>query len=227
MSHSYEIEIKSLLGSYESAENLIEKMKEMYVNIQELKGSSQLNHYFVGGDKEKLEYAITALLKNNEEKDRLKKTLRDATALSIRTRKADNDVLFVLKASIDDTTSENGTARVEFEVKVEKTLDELDEILLECGCEVQAKWSRERKEYDLGEGTLVCIDRNAGYGYIAEFERVVEDATEADAIKQELRTLMENLGVEELSQERLERMFAYYNQHWRDYYGTDKTFIIE
>jgi hypothetical protein len=38
---------------------------------------------------------------------------------------------------------------------------------------------------------------------------------------------MKNLGVEELSQERLQRMFDYYNKNWAEYYGTDKTFSIE
>jgi hypothetical protein len=30
-----------------------------------------------------------------------------------------------------------------------------------------------------------------------------------------------------LAQERLERMFAHYNQNWPEYYGTTKVFIIE
>jgi hypothetical protein len=38
---------------------------------------------------------------------------------------------------------------------------------------------------------------------------------------------MGKIGAEELPQERLERMFTYYNTHWQDYYGTDKIFTIE
>jgi hypothetical protein len=38
---------------------------------------------------------------------------------------------------------------------------------------------------------------------------------------------MAELGVEELLQDRLERMFAHYNEHWQEYYGTDRTFIIQ
>jgi len=38
---------------------------------------------------------------------------------------------------------------------------------------------------------------------------------------------MQELGVEELSQDRLERMFSHYNSNWPDYYGTERTFIIE
>ncbi len=74
---------------------------------------------------------------------------------------------------------------------------------------------------------MVCIDRNAGYGYLAEFERVLDDAARAAAVEAELRELMAALGCEELAQDRLERMFAYYNANWSEYYGTDRTFVIE
>jgi hypothetical protein len=73
----------------------------------------------------------------------------------------------------------------------------------------------------------VTIDRNAGYGYLAEFERVIEDEAKAGAVQDELRALMAELGVEELPQDRLERMFAHYNAHWPEYYGTEKIFTIE
>jgi hypothetical protein len=42
-----------------------------------------------------------------------------------------------------------------------------------------------------------------------------------------VEALMKECGVEELPQERLERMFAFYNTHWPDYYGTEKIFTIE
>jgi len=38
---------------------------------------------------------------------------------------------------------------------------------------------------------------------------------------------MTKLDVEELPQDRLERMFAYYNKNWPEYYGTEKIFVIE
>jgi len=73
----------------------------------------------------------------------------------------------------------------------------------------------------------LCIDKNAGYGYLAEFEKVVQSAEVAEKTRDELRSVMSQLGVEELSQERLERMFAYYNVHWSEYYGTNKVFTIK
>lgn len=71
------------------------------------------------------------------------------------------------------------------------------------------------------------MDKNAGYGYLAEFEKIVTDEAEADSVREELDALMAELEVEELDQERLARMFSFYNTNWPDYYGTDKTFTIE
>ena len=106
------------------------------------------------------------------------------------------------------------------------TLDQLDQILLDSDFQYQAKWSRKREEYKYKDMT-VCIDKNAGYGYLAEFEKVVTEPSMFEQVKQELRDEMSRLGVEELSQDRLERMFEYYNNNWREYYGTEKTFTIE
>jgi hypothetical protein len=46
-------------------------------------------------------------------------------------------------------------------------------------------------------------------------------------VRKEIDALMGELGVAELSQDRLERMFKFYNENWPEYYGTDRTFIIE
>jgi hypothetical protein len=38
---------------------------------------------------------------------------------------------------------------------------------------------------------------------------------------------MSEIGLVELPQDRLARMFEYYNNNWEDYYGTEKVFNIE
>ena len=106
------------------------------------------------------------------------------------------------------------------------TLDELDQRLIDAGLSYQAKWSREREEYEMGD-TVICIDKNAGYGYLAEFERVVTDPSKVEETRLALVDLMKEFGVKELKQDRIERMFAFYNSHWPEYYGTDKIFNIE
>lgn len=220
---SYEIEIKSLLGSEERAAALREKLRACGAELRSQ--STQRNHYFVGGEMEKLSKAVSAYLKKGAQ-EKLSHIIEAGKNFSVRTREADGKVYLVVKASVDSTTSQNGISRMEFEEEVSLSLSELDQILLECGFSYQAKWSRKREEYECRD-SKVCLDKNAGYGYVAEFERVVGDGIDRDAVLTELRTFMREMEVEELPQDRLERMFAHYNEHWPEYYGTDKIFLIE
>lgn len=222
--HSYEIEIKSLLGSKENADALRAKLTQE-PSCKQVSTNKQLNHYFIGGDVSKL-FENTKALFNAKEQERFAHIAKDGKDFSVRTRQLDEKVLLVVKASINDDTSANGTARIEFESSVPLTLDELDQKLLDAGFTYQAKWSREREEY-IYKDANVTIDKNAGYGYLAEFEKVVDDAVRTEETQKLLRDLMKELGAEELAQDRLERMFAFYNEHWPEYYGTDKIFTVE
>ena len=223
---AYEIEIKSLLGSREKADELRENLKKVAPSTKFISRHKQLNHYFIDGNLDKLYKNVEGLFPAKISKS-LKDIIGEGHDFSVRTREIDDRVLLVIKASIDDTTSANGISRIEFEEEIkDKTLDKLDKLLLDAGFKYQAKWSREREEY-MCKGTSVSIDKNAGYGYLAEFERMIDDSDNAEETQKELRSLMEKVGVVELAQDRLERMFAYYNEHWPEYYGTDKIFVIE
>lgn len=225
--HSYEIEIKSLLGSEEAANALVSKMRAADTTLAVTDSYKQLNHYFEGGDVKNL-YSAAEMYLTEADKSKFQKIAAEGKDISVRTREMNGTVILVLKASVDDTTSANGTARIECESTVPLSLDALDQLVLGAGFHYQAKWSRERTEYKLsGKDITVCLDKNAGYGYVAEFEKVIGDATHADAVKAELRGLMQEFGVEELPQDRLERMFAHYNQHWAEYYGTNNVFTIK
>lgn len=226
MNH-YEIEVKCLLGTKEKADAFREKLLALSLPAKLTGTHSQLNHYFTGGDMLVLFDTVRSLFSEGQ-LGNLKTMLTAGKNHSIRTREADGRVLFVVKASIDDSTSSNGVARMEFEEEVPKgmTIDELDVLLLSAGMTYQAKWSRDREEYVSGDITI-CLDRNAGYGYLAEFEKIVEEADGADAAKQAIAAMMREVGAEELPQDRLERMFAFYNEHWPEYYGTEKVFVVE
>lgn len=227
MAHKYEIEIKSLLGSKQKADDLKGKLFKKFPDIKLAYKGKQLNHYFNAPSdlsvlKNVLEDKIT-----EDKKDDFQKIISEAKKISVRTRETDGKVIFIMKASVNDHTSANGTSRIEFECEIPNTtLDELDNMLIKAGLSYEAKWSREREEYK-SQGVSVCIDKNAGYGYLAEFEKVTEIENKIEEIKNELMSIMEDLDVHELPQDRLERMFAHYNKNWRDYYGTEKTFIIE
>lgn len=223
MSNQYEIEIKSLLGDKKQA-NILSKKISKHGGTLTAK-NTQLNHYFVASNITKFRKILLPHIEKSK-KVLFQKILNEGNNLSIRTRDTDGKVLLVIKASIGSDTSANGVSRLEFESEMKMTLDNLDKLLLGAGLEYQAKWSREREEYKLKD-VNICLDKNAGYGYLAEFEKVVSDRSLADSIKNELLDLMKSFQVEELSQDRLERMFTYYNQNWRDYYGTDKMFTIK
>lgn len=235
---SYEIEIKSLLGGKDAADALVDRLQAKEPSCVLLRRERQRNHYFVGGDLRTLAENAGPVL--DEEGNRLKDLAPRAKEFSIRTREAvvefshpsaeaqkiGGEVFLVVKASVDDTTSENGTARLEISGTSSGSLEELDKIVLDAGFSYQAKWSRERDEYKCGDVT-VCIDKNAGYGYLAEFEMIETDVGRAEDAKAHLRSFMEELDVKELPQDRLGRMFAHYNANWPEYYGTEKTFVIE
>lgn len=222
---NFEVEIKSLLGSSSRAEALRSRMQELDPSFAQTSTNKQLNHYFVGGTLSALVEEVSSLL-SDDARAQLEEIASSAKEFSVRTREKDGTVLLVVKASVDDTTSANGISRREFEAEVAASLDELDQRVLAAGFEYQAKWSREREEYRYKDAN-VCLDKNAGYGYLAEFEKVIEDQSAVEAARDSLRALMQELEVEELAQERLARMFDHYNANWRDYYGTDRIFIIE
>lgn len=223
--HSYEIEIKSLLGSKQKADELQQKMQTSDPNFTALGSHKQLNHYFEGGNLQQLYEKVQAILPE-EKKTSLSDLAGKAKDFSVRTRWADGKVILVIKASVDDTTSSNGTARLEWECLMNLKLEELDKLVLDSGFSYQAKWSRERQEFKY-KGANVSIDKNAGYGYLSEFEMVVNDQEKADETKSTLRQMMADLGVAELPQDRLARMFDFYNKNWEQYYGTDNIFNIE
>lgn len=226
MSNSYEVEIKCLLGGKDRADVLVNQLESKNPGLRPSSFHKQLNHYFVRGNLNQLYENIAPFL-GEKEKEQLQALSREAKDFSLRTRLADSDVILVLKISVDEGTSFNTVGRREFEAKIPNlSLEELDKLILKSGFEYQAKWSRERTEYKLKD-TSITIDKNAGYGYLAEFEKVISDETKVPEAKISLKKLMDELGVEELPQDRLERMFAYYNAHWQDYYGTNKVFVVE
>ena len=224
MAH-YEVEIKSLLGDKENADALVRRMQELDANTAVTSENKQLNHYFEGGDVAKL-FEATKELFDGAAREKFATMLAKGKNFSVRTRQRDDEVLLVLKASVDEGTSANTVSRLEFEEQVPLSLEVLDQKVQDAGFTYQAKWSRERVEYAY-KGANVCLDKNAGYGYLAEFEKVIPNEDAVGATRDGIEALMRELGVAELPQDRLARMFDFYNKSWREYYGTDKVFIIE
>jgi adenylate cyclase class IV len=227
MSFSYEIEIKVLLTTLENMQHLKSVLASKYPNIVLKSKNSQLNHYFIGGNfplfLENLSHILPA-----PKFESLESIMNHEWIFSFRTRFVDGNSILVIKLSLGVDSSSNGVSRLEWEYTfINLPIEWLDELLLKSWFEYQAKWSRQREELILPNDMIVCIDKNAGYGYLAEFEKVIEDKEKVEQTKKEILWFIEELWFQELSQERLERMFAFYNKNWRDYYGTEKYFIID
>lgn len=222
---TYEVEIKSLLGSPENAQKVRDAIKQADPSCTILSHNKQLNHYFIGGELPNLAEVAREHL-SVEAAARLDDLAAKAKDFSVRTRDKDGQVLLVVKASVGDDTSANGVARLEFEEWVQLTLDELDALVLSAGFTYQAKWSREREEY-VCRGINITLDKNAGYGWLAEFEKVVDDTSKVAQARADIEAFMRDIGAQELPQDRLERMFAFYNAHWSEYYGTDNIFNVD
>ncbi len=226
MSH-YEIEVKVLLGHEEAAKLLLQQVEQAWLAPKLIGENAQLNHYFVHDKAEDFLNHVEEHIEG-EEKEKFHHIMMTGKRHSIRTREVEGDTLLVVKASVDDTTSENGVARLEWEyVFPKKPIEEVDRLVLASGGEYQAKWSRKRQEYKLGNGMHLCLDKNAGYGYLAEFEKITHDLQWVDAIKSEILSLISKLWHKELDQGRLARMFDHYNKNWKNYYGTENVFTIE
>ena len=79
----YEIEIKSLLGDEAKAKDLIKKMCDADGTCKIESTSSQLNHYFTGGDINNL-YAKVEHLFGSEEQERFQLIAEKGSDFSVR-----------------------------------------------------------------------------------------------------------------------------------------------
>lgn len=223
---SYEVEIKVLLQQADKAQALEQKLAQNDPNLKLVDTNSQLNHYFLVWNFEKLIQSMAKYL-NDEQMKLMKDIAYQGKNHSVRTRDADSRVYFVIKAVADDTDAFNWTWRIEFEVQLDNiTIDELDKILLDADFPYQSKWSRQRKEYKYKDYN-VCLDKNAWYWYLAEFEKILDSQDQIEDAKLQIRDELDSLGIQELNQERLWRMFKYYNENWPNYYWTENVFNIE
>jgi adenylate cyclase class IV len=221
-----EVEIKTQVSDRNALEDAIHKRGGQFIT-----SDRQLNHYYTfDQDATHVLHEIRKALAID--RTDFEKLIRNGKKFSVRTRceyeqlpRTGKTTLYI-KYSIDDTTSENGIRRQEFAWRYDGSIEELDDLITRAGMRVQAKWSRTRRTWKLNSITIV-VDFNAGYGWLAEFEKEVGDEKKAIAAEKELREVVDSFGLKPIDQEKLARMFAYYNKHWEEYYLTEKTFTVE
>ena len=109
--NTFEIEIKSLLGEASKAEELKRQMSALDPNCRLTGRNKQLNHYFDGGDMDELTKNVSLHL-NDEQLKKLSHIVTTGSNFSVRTRQKDDQVLLVVKASVDECSSANTVSRV-------------------------------------------------------------------------------------------------------------------
>ena len=81
----YEIEIKSLLGSQEATDNILEKVRKLDPNCTVTSEQMQRNHYFKDGDLAALITAFRSML-TPDQVATLTEISKRATSINVRSR---------------------------------------------------------------------------------------------------------------------------------------------
>jgi predicted adenylyl cyclase CyaB len=225
----FEVELKSLVSDIDEIINLKKIINILYPKSVLKSSHKQLNSYFLNtGNLQELLKSLKGYISTDKFTELSELVASNPANYSMRTRETDGrQTLFIIKIGSDNGDSSNGVSRREFECKVNMPYDQLDLEIINLGFEYLSRWSRERNEYELEKNLNLCIDKNAGYGYVIEIEKMTDSEDKINQIEQELRTVLQNLGLKELNTDRLNRMFDFYNQNWQEYFGTEKVFNLE
>jgi hypothetical protein len=123
----------------------MDKVRSSFPAITHEYSESQLNHYFEGGNLRHLLGTFREYI-SQEQAESLHRLSEEAKSFSVRTRGTPIQTIIVVKATVNDESSSNGTARIEWEVDLAPmTLDAMDALVLAAGFAYQAKWSRARE----------------------------------------------------------------------------------
>lgn len=220
----YEVEIKCLI-SERQARKLPDKIRALSISVTRHAQYEQLNDYFIGGDLVRLAERLRLLL-GDERAEELIEIAREYDTFSVRARQNGTNVIIMVKAA-KNVSANHSTRRREFEASVNLSLGALGEQISASGYELQARWMANRTIYNLSNGITLDIYFSPGYGYQVEFEKIVRSSERMTGAETEIRQFVGELGFDPADPVKLERLFEYYNLHWRDYYNTRKTFDPE
>ena len=232
---NYEVELKVLLWNKFPPETFVKVLSTDFKSVVERDEETQLNHYFEIPHRSQILPAFEKRLSISTEDEERIAAFRNWENIVVRTREITNKngkkVILVMKSTVNNESSQNGTTRKELEIEIPFEIDYLDSILTsQAEIRPQAKWSRTRRTFEVVDDEwfyfTVCLDKNAGYGYIAEFEVVINNPAVIESTKKKLQNCITKLWLKELSAEQLQRMFDFYNKNWESFYQTENYFFI-
>lgn len=219
-----EIEKKYLIKDLKSRDELVSKLYEKFPKLDHSGRKTIISYFYERGiDKKKIITAATKML-NADKLAELNAILVNSTEQVVKCRSIDDVNYFTVKGSGSGEDPVHAVNRLEFEVSLELELEEINHLLQEAGINIVSKWSSVRDFYDLDSTIKADIEFVAGYGYKAEFEILINDGESPDLVIKLLDELAGSLGLVEANGKLLAKMYEYYNNHWQEYFKTDKVF---
>ena len=219
----YEVEIKCFVDTHADVAALVERMKQLDTACVHKARNELRNHYFNCDDPKQLTGVGKRVLSELPARQ-LAELIEQSATISVRTRRKNRQVFLIAKGVAAGGDAIHGSNRMEFESEVDMSITELDNLLVGAGLEVLAKWSGYKDVYALS-GSTIEIQFSAGYGYMVEIEQVVDTERQVAEAEANIRELAKQLGLKEVDSELIGKMYHYYNDHWAEYYETDKTGI--
>lgn len=108
-------------------------------------------------------------------------------------------------------------AREEMNVIIDKKYEnDLFRMLETLGYEVEIKWFRKRIQLQYQQFD-VTIDYSIGYGYIVEFELMVNEEVNIDQAKKELQSAFKKFNIDDSSKEEFNSKYNDYKNNWLEY----------
>lgn len=219
-----EIEKKYLLKDLADIQALVKSLKQFYPDLTH-KGQKTIISYFYQkpNNKEQVLQVGRKLLKK-EQLAELTKLVKQCDELMVKCRSIDNVKYFTVKGASSGEDVVHATNRMELEVELDKELETINKIIVSSGIKLVSKWSSVRDFYVLENKLKADIEFVAGYGHKAELELVINDGESSEEAVAVIDELANKLGLFYASDELMGRMYKYYNQHWEEYFNTDKVF---
>ena len=108
-------------------------------------------------------------------------------------------------------------AREEMEVIIDKNYEQdLKKMLDILGYEVSIKWYRTRIELTYKD-FKVTIDYSISYGYIVEFELLVDDESKIEAAKESISMMFKEFNIDQTPKEVFDDAYNNYKINWESY----------
>jgi adenylate cyclase class IV len=219
-----EIEKKYLLKDKAARCALVEQLYQIYPGTKLLGTKTVISYFYEPAESKDQILAVARKLLKDKELAELTKLVKHSVEIMVKCRSIDDTNYFSVKGAAAGQDAVHAANRMEFEAGLSMSLEEINQVIVDAGIKLVSKWSSRRDFYSLGQGLKADIEFVAGYGHKAELEVVIQDGESVDDAMATIDELADKLDLYYASDELMGRMYAYYNQHWEEFFNTDNVF---